>query len=234
MEIFHLNRWKRFTTTPFRHCKRSILSFFRWKWFILALLLLAAAGLLCITCVLAGMRAGWLQGYYIVRVNAFPGAFDSIVGSLDLPAAKTGAPESISVYMGSYCRQIAAGQCLSHSPSDFDPAVGVHSFMIVLHSLGVAFTVASLAFSLHWVLRNDDRSRLRAMMCAWSAFGLVFLVSITATGIAYAVYVLLGQGVLEDVLSVEIGSRFFALVWLACTFLVLVVVLMRSWNASPA
>lgn len=160
--------------------------------------------------------------------------------TLDKLLAKTGVPESISLYATNYCSQIRTAdgavttECSSHRSSDLDMAAGLRIALTVSYALGIASSVASLVFSLHWGLCQNDKSRHRAKACTWIASGVVGFASISTTVLAYAVYMLFAKNLPQAVLSVEVGAKFFALTWSACICLALALATMWSWKATYA
>ncbi|OAL42662.1 hypothetical protein IQ07DRAFT_650814 [Pyrenochaeta sp. DS3sAY3a] len=216
------------------------------KWVLLAsLVLLLAAIALCFLCVLSGVRPGWLSDYHIVRISAFQDALEQMVDTvpalgrvfgttLDKLLEKTGVPESIAIYATSYCSQShktdpkLSAQCFSHGSSRFDIATGLRIAMAMCYALSIASAVVSLAFWLHWMRRDSEKSRHRAKACTWIACGAVGFASTTTTVVAYAVYMVLAKNVPQAVLSVKIGSQFLTLTWLACMCLVLALAMTQS------
>ncbi|KAL5403504.1 hypothetical protein PMIN04_012815 [Paraphaeosphaeria minitans] len=228
----------------------AVLHYHRWSLLASSAFLLTAS-VLCLLCVLSGVCPGWLSDYHTVRITAFHDALKHILGktpalgnvlgtTLDKLLAKTGVPESISLYAANYCSQIRTAdgavtrECSSHRSSDFDVTAGLRIALIVSYALGIASSVASLAFSLHWGLCENDRSRHRAKACTWIASGAVGFASISTTVLAYAVYMLFAKNLAQAVLSVEIGAKFFALTWTACICLALALAIMWSWKATYA
>ncbi|KAF9729774.1 hypothetical protein PMIN01_11707 [Paraphaeosphaeria minitans] len=166
-------------------------------------------------------------------------ALGNVLGTtLDKLLAKTGVPESISLYAANYCSQIRTAdgavttECSSHRLSDLDVTAGLRIALIVSYALGIASSVGSLAFSLHWGLRRNDRSRRRAKACTWVACGAVGFASTSTTVLAYAVYMLFAKNLPQAVLSVEVGNKFFALTWSACICLALALATMWSWKTT--
>ncbi|KAF9728530.1 hypothetical protein PMIN01_13358 [Paraphaeosphaeria minitans] len=211
----------------------AALHYHRWSLLASSAFLLTAS-VLCLLCVLSGVCPGWLSDYHTVRITAFHDALKHILAS-----GENWRPR-ISLYAANYCSQIRTAdgavtrECSSHRSSDFDVTAGLRIALIVSYALGIASSVASLAFSLHWGLRENDRSRHRAKACTWIASGAVGFASISTTVLAYAVYMLFAKNLAQAVLSVEIGAKFFALTWTACICLALALAIMWSWKATYA